>query len=192
MKIIFLDIDGVLNNDYTFLNKKILDDICIDLLYNAIKDIPDLKLVLSSSWRSGGGIERFCEHLKRLRCYKSFSPLLPFFHEDYCTPKLWKKRGHEVKLWLADHKDQVDKYLCIDDDGDFLKDQPLLQTDNRIGLGLLEAEIIKMFFDYTTGEHLELAKERLEYTISRMKRRLSRRRQLLKLIKEKEIEKSTD
>ena len=52
MNIIFLDIDGVLNNTVSImLTQKHIDSSCLELFMDTVKRIPDCKIVLSSSWR---------------------------------------------------------------------------------------------------------------------------------------------
>ena len=60
-KILFLDIDGVLNG-YDLFQRKApyplseFNEEKIELLNSLIDDMPDIKIVLSSSWRAVEGI----------------------------------------------------------------------------------------------------------------------------------------
>lgn len=145
--IIFLDIDGVLNNDACFwFEKRGMSKHCVSFFLKALEVIPDCSVVISSSWRSQAGIDGFIKCCNIQKCFHIFKPVMKYVHEDYCTPKLWdKKRGFEVQAWLDKHP-EVEKFLCIDDDGDFLESQPLLQTNHHFGFGWEEMELTKLFF----------------------------------------------
>lgn len=146
MNIIFLDIDGVLNNTVTmWLTHKYIDSNCLDLFMNTVKRIPDCKIVLSSSWRKENK-EKFVELINKAEAYELFQ-LFPFFHDDYCTPKLKGIRGNEIKKWLDEHSENTIKYICLDDDSDFLPEQPLIQTNLRIGFSFLDSLLLLEFFD---------------------------------------------
>lgn len=145
MKLIFLDIDGVLNYQLYYQEKRQCDrhkelpedapdgahDICerrISLLNDLIEDT-GAKVVISSSWRNGKSVEE----LTQLFEYKGFkgeiigkTPYLWFgisaeqeYH--YSVP-----RGCEIKAWLELNKDKLSekmsevRYVIFDDDSDML------------------------------------------------------------------------
>ena len=112
MKVIFLDVDGVLNSnayvDYTSKNnvEGILEEIdpkTIEMLKYAL-DVTDAQIVVSSSWRN---IRKF-EQLKELF-------LRYGINLDEKTPVLGHERGLEIKQYLEEHVD-IDQYLILDDD----------------------------------------------------------------------------
>lgn len=126
MKVIFLDIDGVLNSndyiDYALDNniKGILKDInpkTIKMLKFAI-DTTDAQIVLSSSWRYC----HICEELKEL-----FSKYGINLNEK--TPELHThKRGLEIKQYLKEHPN-IEQYLILDDEiFDFYEDEELKEN----------------------------------------------------------------
>lgn len=148
MNIIFLDIDGVLNCYSTYVRHKYchMDESCTKLLYKTIKEIPNIKIVISSSWRCPGNIERFKEKCKVLKSDKLFSKFIPYLHDDYCTKRLCtRKRGNEIKEWLSRH-DEVEKYICLDDDSDYYSYQPLLIINREIGFSRYDKEIVLQYF----------------------------------------------
>ena len=111
MKIIFLDVDGVLNsNDYIKYASKnnlkgILEEInpkAIEMLKYAL-DITGAQIVVSSSWRN---LRKF-ESLKKL-----FSEYGIDLNEK--TPMVSEDRGLEIKQYLKEHPD-VKQYLILDD-----------------------------------------------------------------------------
>lgn len=125
MKVIFLDIDGVLNHEqhykwlmetdeptelqrvypYSEFNPK-----SCELLNKIIKET-GARIVVSSSWRLDG-INRLNIIFKHLG--------LPNIYD--ITPCLNTARGIEIGAWLAAHP-EVDKYVILDDDEDMNAEQ---------------------------------------------------------------------
>lgn len=112
MKVIFLDIDGVLNSDEYFekttnLNiqgiESEIDVEKIKLLKKAI-DETGAKIVLSSTWR----YLRKVQYLKDLLSHYSISIMdsTPFFEN---------KRGVEIEQWLVNHP-EVEDFVILDDE----------------------------------------------------------------------------
>ncbi len=111
MKVIFLDIDGVLNSDEYFdkidgLNiegiESEIDVNKIKLLKKAVEET-GAKVVLSSSWR----YTRNAQYLKKL--------LLEHGILVDSTPYMENERGKEIKGWLEEHKDTED-FVILDDE----------------------------------------------------------------------------
>lgn len=111
MKVIFLDVDGVLNSDEYFnsiKDKKIntienqIDINKVKLLKQAV-NTTGAKLVLSSSWR----YTKNANNLKAL--------LLNYGMIVDSTPFLNNERGKEIKKWLEEHKN-VEDYVILDDE----------------------------------------------------------------------------
>lgn len=128
MKVLFLDIDGVLNCKDT-VNRYdgfIGIDPYLVAIFNRIIFATDAKIVLSSTWR----LAKFSRDEVRRR-------VMDFID---VTPRLSKPgdmsstgRGLEINAWLKEHP-EVKKYAILDDDSDFLPDQPLFQTTWEKGL----------------------------------------------------------
>ena len=161
MKVIFLDVDGVLNSnayvDYTLKNnvKGILEEIdpkTIEMLKYAL-DVTDAQIVVSSSWRN---IRKF-EQLKELF-------LRYGINLDEKTPVLGHERGLEIKQYLEEHVD-IDQYLILDDDmfdsfDEELRNNLILTKENHEdhsygdGLQIIHIEqIIKRFGRVKKKEH---------------------------------------
>jgi len=120
MKIIFLDIDGVLNNYYTLGEGANWDPDLVKILNRIIKETK-AEIVLSSTWRQ---ITQYCDIIKNDMKIKYIGE----------TPKLWEKRGVEIQTWL-DENPGVEKFVILDDDSDMVHLMPhLLQTDGEFGL----------------------------------------------------------
>lgn len=128
MKVIFLDIDGVLNHEqhykwlmetdeptelqrvypYSEFNPK-----SCQLLNDIIKET-GAKIVVSSSWRLDGvaRLNGLFKHVGLPNIYGITPVFIP--HN--------KVRGDEIKKWLSEHP-EVDKYIILDDDTDMLPEQ---------------------------------------------------------------------
>lgn len=141
IKVLFLDIDGVVNCKETFRTGggAFPLDPYMAFLVGKIQLDTECKVVLSSSWRHH---EESVEIIKQ-----RVVDLLDI------TPTLSSMRGDEVNLWFTSEKHgakyEVERYAILDDDSDFYDDQPLFQTNWEIGL---TEEIAKQVTDYLNGE----------------------------------------
>ena len=162
MKVLFLDIDGVLNSENWFAYRiycvknnmvnilmnfvdtddrnikhklTMLDDRAIANL-NRIIEETGCKVVLSSSWRSSIESENiFTQNLLKLKGFK---------YEFYdVTPRLWFsdfsiRRGEEIKFWLdkESEKHKIESFVILDDDSDMLPEQMnnFIHIDRQVGL----------------------------------------------------------
>ncbi|HEX2600072.1 MAG TPA: HAD domain-containing protein [Terriglobales bacterium] len=134
MKVLFLDIDGVLNSeawyrarpDGIWTEEREIDPEALWIL-RAIVEMTDCSIVISSSWRIGRHLDDFYRIL----------PGLPVIG---MTPvsRTNETRGAEVREWLKGNP--VDRYAILDDNSDFYDDQPLVRTEWKIGLRPRHAE----------------------------------------------------
>lgn len=140
-KIIFADVDGVLN---TWTSQRRLEcccefsfvDTCKVLRLREIVERTGAQIVLSSSWRAGDHPKALwleTEALRELR--REFIRLrCPLWVDS--TPILEKSpRQEEIYAWLLLHP-EVDNFVILDDVGEeltFYKDH-LVLTDPRVGL----------------------------------------------------------
>ncbi|MEA2887781.1 MAG: hypothetical protein QOD11_2141 [Bradyrhizobium sp.] len=137
MKIIFLDIDGVLNCDRTPNPRKfpyIVDKKLLARLKKLLERT-GAKVVLSSSWR--------CDPVGRLAA-KHYG--VPFI--DICPDKPRSPRRNEMRAWLSAHP-KVTRYAVLDDEDDELDDLPLFQPSATTGLSM---EIVRAAAKYLNGE----------------------------------------
>jgi hypothetical protein len=121
IKVIFLDIDGVLNSyDWRLKNKeksreiKCLDDSAIEVLAEIVKS-SGAKIVLSSSWRTKDPDDVYMQIL--VSKFEKFG-LSIFGMTGHCRKKL--RRGWEIRQWLKDNKKTYNilSFVVIDDDSD--------------------------------------------------------------------------
>lgn len=139
MKVLFLDIDGVVNNQNNFspIAKRTpypIDSYCAFLI-GRIQIRTGCEVVLSSSWR------HYPEAIKIVSdsVVKIFDKTPDHIEWDgvkrFARGREWphELRGDEINAWLQNHQ-EVTKYAILDDDGDFYDDQPLFQTSFKEGI----------------------------------------------------------
>lgn len=121
MKVLFLDIDGVLNSDTFYLNrpKEIkhlpyplseFDPACVARL-NRILDETKARLVISSSWRHGAFLNRI---LSKVGITAKMWDITPY--------GMGRPRGCEIRQFLNEHPD-IENYVILDDIDNMLPEQ---------------------------------------------------------------------
>ena len=133
MKVIFLDVDGVLNNDFTKTRTKsgaeFVDDYLIERLKGLV-DITGATVVMSSSWRYGLTCERhhddFVELIKKLESHGVYV-------SDYTPTMNTAHKSVEIRQYLLDHP-EIDRFVILDDDEIELYPEQHVETLNRYGL----------------------------------------------------------
>jgi HAD domain in Swiss Army Knife RNA repair proteins len=122
MKIIFTDIDGVLNCKRTPNPRKfpyVVDPPLLDR-FRALVDRTEAKVVLSSTWRYDPAGKFSAQHWGI-----PFIDVIPDFPD--------KPRRDEILAWLA-NRSEVERYVVLDDEDDELDGLPLFQPSSRTGL----------------------------------------------------------
>lgn len=141
MKVIFLDIDGVLVTARTLKQRhgrdKVADNKCVYAL-NWITRLTGASIVVSSSWR-------FCGLNEMQR-------ILDFWEVEArivgMTPDLTRKdstgiyhgiaRGHEIQAYL-DSSPEIERFVILDDECDMCHLEPFM-VKTKFDCGLTEAE----------------------------------------------------
>jgi hypothetical protein len=126
MKIIFLDIDGVLNSQTNAMEEVHIDNRKMILLRKII-EATEANIVITSTWRINYDLSFF----KGLFWATGFG-----WNEDGVTPRTPNgHRGTEIEKWLENYPD-VKTYIIIDDDSDFHDHQKkfFVHTSWRSGL----------------------------------------------------------
>jgi hypothetical protein len=167
MKLLFLDIDGVLNSIcfYIYRNKCTtydekykhffgkgipfkdiknefytdeIDERALNLLSWLLKKFDDLKIVISSSWKKRG--EDIVGHLlKEKYGLDRIIGVTPYCDSRY--------RGDEIKEWLDNADIEIETFVIVDDDSDMepFKDR-LVKTNNVYGLTGMDVDKIEEMF----------------------------------------------
>lgn len=167
MKVIFLDVDGVLNSDEFFDNNtdnSYIDEKTVRLVKKAVEET-GAKVVVSSSFRYTRSFGKVQEIL--LRNGIAFDK----------TPFLDNERGKEIKQWIDEHskiseelKDgsEIEDYVVLDDDifDDF--DEEILShlikmEENEVrgfGKGLQEKDVDKIIERFGRARNIVIEEER--------------------------------
>ena len=146
-KIIFLDIDGVLNPKW-WISKKPSDKYGVFFETNAVANLGKIieetgaEIVVSSSWKNIGLVE-----LQNMWRDRGLPGKLVDITPDYMSDEILLKedsanvdylyeRGSEIQGWLLLHGDDVGRYVIIDDMDDILPEQQFhfVQTDPEVGI----------------------------------------------------------
>ena len=165
-KIIFLDFDGVLNSTSSFLvntfHKKQIEianpnNISVGLLDLFCSQDPDVKIVVSSSWRHGRTIDELKEILKT-----EFGSQVLFDRVIDKTPSDQDSdRRKEINRWIRANETTFSLFAIVDDVDDWFEswhDDNLITTDPEVGFDLanfrrlhhildvkLEEDMLKLF-----------------------------------------------
>jgi len=137
MKVIFLDIDGVLNCNKTpnprgfpyIVDKKLL------ARFKKLLQRTGAKVVLSSTWR--------CDPVGLFAARHYGVPFV-----GTCPDKPKKSRRGELLAWLKAHP-KVTRFIVLDDEDDDLDDLPLFQPSASTGLTM---EIVNAAEKYLNGK----------------------------------------
>ncbi|MCM1219681.1 MAG: HAD domain-containing protein [Lachnospiraceae bacterium] len=174
MKVIFLDVDGVLNSEDDLMVYREKNNITGCILYDAVEDRPlkllkqlvdksGAKIVLSSSWRYG--------HAKLIdkdifggRLYQKITERLKNYEMEIydVTPRLHesdKHRGDEIRDWMKNSKETIESFVILDDDSDMCEftETNLIKTTYKSGL--TQEHVDKAL------EILKIKKDITQYTI---------------------------
>jgi hypothetical protein len=155
MRVIFLDMDGVMNSTRSAIGlggygdirpvgspkqtktEARLDPVAVGIL-KRIVTTTHAKIVISSTWRfrsEAESIDRFNTLFRALEfpevCIGSTCHVPSGF------------RGEEIRRWVRDHPD-VEDYVILDDDSDMHEDQKshFFKCDGRVGLAYEQFEAI--------------------------------------------------
>ena len=135
MTVLFLDIDGVLNNHRALGREPPLDSDCVAVL-NTVAELIDASIVISSTWRLFHSQEELrvmlCDH--GLVAPHRIIDATPEVEEWRGTARVLQPRGVEIQAWLSAHRD-VQRFVILDDGDDMAHLAPhLVQTDMTTGL----------------------------------------------------------
>lgn len=142
IKVLFLDIDGVLNTDRQQWHCQMncitpIDEFGYEFDHKAVDNLATIleetgaEIVISSSWKFLGlqTLQKMWEDRK-----------LPGTILDI-TPD-GKSKGWEIDEWLMECESQINRYAIIDDENDILPKQlnHFVQTNSQFGITCKDAE----------------------------------------------------
>ena len=156
-KIIFLDIDGVLNTQdwHSRMTKDTprdefgwaFDPVAVENLAHIVKET-GASIVISSSWKFLG-LAKLKEMWKIRNLPGTVLDITPntvsdemLLNANLDEMELGVCRGNEIKEWLSKHKGEVSNYVIIDDFDDMLSEQEdhVVLTNTLIGITDFDAE----------------------------------------------------
>jgi len=159
MRILFLDIDGVLNSWQSIYweirqdvrkKQESLCPIAMSNLDELLKKVPDLKIVISSTWRRHFTIAEL-QVIMTEQGFKSADRIIGATPTD--VPKKFSElmpRLREIRVWLAEHP-EVTQWCAVDDhdlgdDGEELAEGQVVYTDQHVGLDWYKIEELRKIF----------------------------------------------
>jgi hypothetical protein len=166
MKILFLDIDGVLNSDryvgeWNPVTDSSIDETRLPLLRRILEETGAV-VVLSTSWR----VHWHPDPDRRDPAWRKVGDSLDRYGIEIYdrTPNYAKdggvtrgdSRDSEIRGWLADHEGEVESFVILDDYGfgwGDLSDR-LVKTSPKIGRGLTEDHVTDAIKLLNTPVHL--------------------------------------
>lgn len=143
MKVLFLDFDGVLNRrgswgrelrpDECMIHRIELD--CAAELARILASVPDIQVVISSTWRILTPIGQICSW-----CESAGIPLREYIcRRAPSTPVTSEYRGEEIQQWLD--RNPCESFVILDDSSDMVHLMPhLVRVNNQRGLTSIEAD----------------------------------------------------
>lgn len=147
MRVIFLDVDGVLNSVSSFIynnrlrllglsqdfsHETLCPIACSNLQY-ILEECLDVNLVISSTWRKYNTIEELKEKLAE--CYICADRIVGVTPVD-----MDRYRGTEIKEYVDAHP-EIKAFVILDDDSDMKPYMDkLVKVDSRNGLTFTDAE----------------------------------------------------
>ena len=156
-KIIFLDIDGVLNTQlwYTQMDRNTyIDKYGYAFDPNAVANLKRIveetgaDIVISSSWKCMG-LTQMEDMWNERNLPGKIIGITPnsvsdelLLHADIDSMELFHIRGEEIKEWLSKHGKRVSNYAIIDDMDNMLPEQQshFVQTNPEIGITKEDSE----------------------------------------------------
>lgn len=172
MKVIFLDIDGVMNSQEEMLallekNSKVRSRVDLPSpakckLLKQLVDETGAEIVLSSSWRcSLNGIQEVMDSLKPYNLslvgvtprgvskskfkdtiYENIKPRHCYYRNEFCRDEV-EDRGAEIAYWLIKHP-EVTNYVILDDESsDIIGWHPNNLVKTSLYSGLTKEDILK-------------------------------------------------
>ena len=142
MLILFLDFDGVLHPEHCHESKHFC---CLPVLESALRQVPELKLVITSTWRLHSPLEQL-----RQRFSADVAARIAGTTQRYCdlndVPQalVGYEREAECHAWLRTHEASHLPWLAVDDRSWLYRPfcKSLFLTDGRTGLSTTSGELL--------------------------------------------------
>lgn len=133
MKVLFLDIDGVLNPFGNRATGDIFSSPCCESLNKIIREVSDLKIVISSAWRHWG-VDYMRKVLENNKIENAATIVVDITGEERGI------RGYQIQCWL-DRNPGVTNMVILDDNSDMGDlTHKLVKTNSFVGLTSSDSE----------------------------------------------------
>ena len=149
MKVIFLDIDGVLNSRIYDRQRNWNEQTGIDetrlLLVKEIVEATGAEIVLSSTWRESWEQDISLCGKDGVYINEIFAKYGLKVYDKTPNLGLYAERNEEIDAWLAETKENIESFVIIDDyafDWGELSVR-FVKTNPKLGLGLEEKHVRK-------------------------------------------------
>lgn len=147
--ILFLDFDGVIHPNV----QRTPDERCIMALEEVVSEFPELKIVISSSWRESNVLNKLAMFLGSVLGGRviGVTPVIddPFLHHV---------RYHEVLSYLKANEKQGNPWIAVDDSAGFYpSDAPVVWTHSNRGFTSEDGEILRTMLLSQHSSHNDLA-----------------------------------
>lgn len=138
MKVLFLDIDGVLNGHFfdRAAESSTINPACVARLNRVLAETR-CSIVISSAWRYmilGGAMTlRGFEYMLRTHGVHCVGGVIGHTRADTSPGSDYEERGRQCREWLKDHP-EVKTFACVDDAQVGFSGLPIVRTDGAKGL----------------------------------------------------------
>ena len=136
-KVIFLDIDGVIN----IKGEGEFNTLCMDNLLTLIDD--ETRIVISSSWRTNDRIDLY-EKFTHMGLYYTIWEKIIGITNKYTGSDFKRSRELEVKEWIDTYKPV--EYVILDDTREFIDLKNFVKIKGNVGLTIQNCKTISDIF----------------------------------------------
>lgn len=146
MKVLFLDVDGVLNHRGVFRTGNGASPLCKECVARLANLVgrTSASIVLSSTWRLGGERSSHVQKLKEAgvldRAHNDWRTIDMPVNDDAIIIPYIERRGSEIAEWLSRHPEVV-RYAIVDDDSDMLPEQLPFFVQTTFDTGLQDEHV---------------------------------------------------
>ena len=142
MLILFLDFDGVLHPEHCHESKHFC---CLPVLESSLRQVPELKLVITSTWRLHSPLEQLRQRFSADVAAR-IAPATPRYCDLNDVPQalVGYEREAECHAWLRTHEASHLPWLAVDDRSWLYRPfcKSLFLTDGRTGLSTTSGELL--------------------------------------------------
>ena len=142
MPILFLDFDGVLHPEHCHESKHFC---CLPVLESALRQVPEFKLVITSTWRLQSPLEQLRQRFSSDVAVRIAGTTPKYFDlNDVPQTLVGYEREAECHAWLRMHEASHLPWLAVDDRSWLYRPfcKSLFLTDGRTGLGPTSGELL--------------------------------------------------